>query len=33
MNKIDKTVEAVHTHTHTHTQYNLKDRKEVNLNE
>ena len=31
MNKIDKTVEAVHTHTHT--QYNLKDRKEVNLNE
>ena len=36
MNKIDKTVEAVHTHTHTHThtQYiYLKDRKEVNLNE
>ena len=32
MNKIDKTVEAVHTHTHTHTLY-LIDRKEVNLNE
>ena len=32
MNKIDKTVEAVHTHTHTHTLY-LIDRKEVSLDE
>ena len=36
MNKIDKTVEAVHTHTHTHTHIISNrqiDRKEVNLDE